>query len=204
MLRLRLRIESQPRAKNGQPPHSTTGVANASSVQATAACGNKIIGFEAGQSSASMGQSSGTVRSALNQKRRRMLASSWSSPAVAVGVSGSNAIPQIGHVPGLSARISVCIGHVHIARRASDAGAGSRGAWHECVVISCHLSTRAAALYKRPCFGRGYSPARGVLALASHAVSSLICALSSLCPKGGITPVRPREMDSRTAAVEPP
>ena len=33
MFRLRLTSDSQPRRKNGQPPHSTTGVASASWTQ---------------------------------------------------------------------------------------------------------------------------------------------------------------------------
>ena len=42
-----------------------------------------------------------------------MSASSGLGPVSAVTVTGSSAIPQIGHEPGPGRRISGCIGHVH-------------------------------------------------------------------------------------------
>ena len=42
MFRWRLTTDAQPRSKNGQPPHSTTGVASASSIQFSAR-GQKMV-----------------------------------------------------------------------------------------------------------------------------------------------------------------
>ena len=47
------------------------------------------------------------------QNRRVMSASSGLGPLSAVTVTGSSAIPQMGHEPGPGRRISGCIGHVH-------------------------------------------------------------------------------------------
>ena len=49
------------------------------------------------------------------QNRRVMSASSGLGPVSAVTVTGSSAIPQIGHEPGPGRRISGCIGQVHSA-----------------------------------------------------------------------------------------
>ena len=47
------------------------------------------------------------------QNRRVMSASSGLGPVSAVTVTGSSAIPQMGHEPGPGRRISGCMGHVH-------------------------------------------------------------------------------------------
>ena len=53
------------------------------------------------------------------QNRRVMSASSALGPVSAVTITGSSAIPQMGHDPGPGCRISGCIGQVHSATSAS-------------------------------------------------------------------------------------
>ena len=48
----------------------------------------------------------------IHQKRRVKSRSSGLSSSSRLGISGSNAMPQMGHVPGPSWRISGCIGQV--------------------------------------------------------------------------------------------
>jgi hypothetical protein len=63
----------------------------------------------------------GIDRATPTQNRRVMSASSGLGPLSAVTVTGSSAIPQIGHEPGPGRRTSGCIGQVHSV--ASPAGA---------------------------------------------------------------------------------
>ena len=105
MFGLRNLMDAQPRAKKGQPHHSTTGVASANSIQvASRGVSMCISGPMRNMASAT----SGTPSSTLVQKRRVI----WRSSA-AVAVIGSSAMPQIGHAPGPSRTISGCIGQVH-------------------------------------------------------------------------------------------
>ena len=71
MLRLRLRIERQPRSKKGAPAHRTTGEASASSIQLKARPGSasKSPGRRWRPMARTM---SGTDRTAPTQSRRRM------------------------------------------------------------------------------------------------------------------------------------
>ena len=67
------------------------------------------------------------------QNRRVMSRSSGDGPMSTVTVTGSSAMPQIGHVPGPICRISGCMGHVYSTSSAPGAapeldGAGSLGA----------------------------------------------------------------------------
>ena len=107
MLRLPLRKERTQRTRNGQPAQSTTGVARANSIQ-TRTCG-------ASQSAPCRNMASTktlAVSGRLRQKRRLKSRSSLSSSSPSPGISGSNAMPQIGQVPGPSWRISGSIGQM--------------------------------------------------------------------------------------------
>jgi len=110
MLGLRFTTEAQPRAKKGQPPQSTTGVASASSSQRPArpASGPRWSPAIGAMASAS----SGIVRARLTQKRRAMSTSSGLGPSSRLAVRGSRAMPQIGQIPGPLRRICGCIGQV--------------------------------------------------------------------------------------------
>ena len=111
MLRLRFRIDCQPRTKKGQPPQSTTGEASASEIHASDR-GVKIPRKGSPGINSLMARSSkGNVKTTLNQKRRCISISSVFSSAP-VATRGSSAIPQIGQEPGLSRTISGCIGQV--------------------------------------------------------------------------------------------
>ncbi len=126
MLRLLWTSDAQPRAKNGQPPQRTTGVASASSLQRSAA-GDRPGGRKPKAISPIAASSSGRVKAAEIQKRRVIRASSGlSSPSPAAIVRGSSAMPQIGQAPGPSRTISGCIGQVYSAVPGAAAGpAGS-------------------------------------------------------------------------------
>ena len=118
-----VRTEVQPRSKNGQPAHSTTGVARTSWIQADAFA--EIRSWIAGNRSPPMPRTSTGMESATpTQNRRVMSASSGLGPVSAVTVTGSSAIPQIGHAPGPGRRISGCIGHVHSVTSPGHSGIG--------------------------------------------------------------------------------
>ena len=125
MFRLRWTSEYQPRWKNGQPPHSTTGVASSSSIHEPKRL--SIGEAMAGMRCPIVKTSSGTVSATLTQKRRVMSASSgFSGSSAEVTVRGSSAMPQIGQLPGASRTISGCIGQVHsVPFGAACAGAGA-------------------------------------------------------------------------------
>src|ERR1051325_4306022 len=95
MFGLRFLIDSMQRMKNGSAAQSTTGLATASSIQAIASSesGNKR---EPPMARASVSPDSGSV----HQKRRAKSSSSGFFSSSSVGISGSSAMPQIGHVPG--------------------------------------------------------------------------------------------------------
>lgn len=125
MFNRRVTNDFQPRTRNGQPPHSTTGVASAACTHCDHDAG---IPNGRGQraSSASMPapmsngstiapiviSTSGTASTSPSWKRRVIDRSSGLPSSAASGVSGSSAIPQIGQAPGAFARICGCIGHV--------------------------------------------------------------------------------------------
>ena len=102
MLRLRWSSDSQARRKNGQPAHSTTGVARMS-------CGQFVLNPGFGIMSK---PTTGTDSAAPIHRRRVMSASSGLASGSALTVSGSSAMPQIGQLPGPIWRISGCIGQV--------------------------------------------------------------------------------------------
>jgi len=119
MLRLRVRSEVQNRAKNGQPPHSTTGVASASCTQTAVRIGSSS---QPSNSMPTTSSASGTVNTALPHKRRVMSMSSGLGPSSRDDSSGSSAMPQIGQLPGASRRICGCIGQVQIVPAAASGG----------------------------------------------------------------------------------
>ena len=133
MFSFRVRTEVQPRSKNGQPAHNTTGVARTSWIHAETPA--EMVSRIAGTRSAPMpSTSTGIASAAATQNRRVMSASSGLGPESAVTVTGSSAIPQIGHAPGAERRISGCIGHVHSATSpavALAAGATGCPAWSD-------------------------------------------------------------------------
>ena len=79
-------MDCQPRTKNGQPPHRTTGLVSRS----------RTIGGTGQRMDARIG----AVRTAEVQKRRDMSFSSWSGASSSVATTGSSAIPHLGQVPG--------------------------------------------------------------------------------------------------------
>src|SRR6266536_3145844 len=113
MFGLRLTMDCHPRSKNGQPPHNTTGVARISSSQITARADMTRPTGPLEIMSAMVRKRIGAARTALTQKRRDMSRSSRLSSPSRVTVRGSNAMPQIGHVPRPFRTISGCIGQVY-------------------------------------------------------------------------------------------
>ena len=99
MLRLRLTSDCQPRTKNGQPAHSTTGVLRANCIQREGSPSTQVGAF--GSRCAIATTNTGSVRAPPIQKRRVMSRSSaFSSSLPATAFFGSSVIPQIGQLPG--------------------------------------------------------------------------------------------------------
>ena len=107
MFGLRLRMESIQRTKNGQPAHSTTGVASTTSIHDIAEGANGMNRWPPIASTTPI-----AVSGSVHQKRRVKLSSSGFFSSSSDGISGSSAIPQIGQLPGAVRRICGCIGHV--------------------------------------------------------------------------------------------
>src|ERR1043166_1899449 len=108
MLRWRLSRERQPRTKNGQPAHRTTGVVRTNWIQRDTS--PDIQGGAFGTRCDIARTKTGNVNAAPIQSRRVMSVNTESSSAVAAEmVFGSSAIPQIGQSPGSSRSISGCI-----------------------------------------------------------------------------------------------
>ena len=110
MLRLRLTTDAQPRAKNGHPAQSTTGVARSSCSQLPICCPKSMCRLVRCPPISSA--RTGSVSTKPIQKRRVMSASSGFGPASAVTSNGSSAMPQIGQLPGPTWRTCGCIGQV--------------------------------------------------------------------------------------------
>jgi hypothetical protein len=106
MFGLRFPSDSQNLRKNGQPPHSTTGVASANSRYANLSCGAANIGAMAITRS-------GTLSAALTHSLRVKSRSSESSSAAPS--IGTSAMPHFGHDPGPTCTTSGCIGQVYFA-----------------------------------------------------------------------------------------
>ena len=127
MFGLRNLTEAQPRWKNGQPHHSTMGVARANSIQVPAR----------GESTCARGPmrsmayaTKGTPSTTLVQKRRVMSRSSGFSSCAGVTVIGSSAMPQIGHAPGPSRTISGCMGRSTASWSRAGGSSGSSAMPH--------------------------------------------------------------------------
>ena len=112
MLRLRRFTECQPRWKKGSPAHSTTGVANANCSHGPQLALTSDLSGLPGIISPIVRISSGAESASPTQKRRVMPSSSLVSCS-AVTVSGSSAMPQIGHPVLDVSRTCGCIGQVH-------------------------------------------------------------------------------------------
>ena len=106
-------MDCQPRTKNGHPPQSTTGVVSASSIHPRALECAIDSNMGPGIISLIASKTAGIESAALTQNRRVMSVSSGLSSSSAVTVTGSSAMPQIGHEPGPHCRTSGCIGHVY-------------------------------------------------------------------------------------------
>ncbi len=128
MLRLRARIEFQPRTKKGQPAHSTTGVARTSWTITLTLRGTRSA--RPGISSPMASANSGTVSTRPIQNRRVMSTSSGLGPVSAATVIGSSAMPHFGQLPGSSRTISGCIGQVYCTLVAATGCAGSSAMPH--------------------------------------------------------------------------
>jgi hypothetical protein len=126
MLSRRLTSEAQPRWKNGNPPHSTTGVASASCTQIAVRPDSSFWSGVPGISSEIMKATIGAVITRLTPNRRVMSTSSGFTSSPAVTTRGSRAIPQIGQLPGAVRTISGCIGHTYSVPAATG-GSGSAG-----------------------------------------------------------------------------
>ena len=114
MFGLRFAIDCAQRWKNGQPAQSTTGAESASSSHVRVAVDMNVMRWP-NIASASTMSDSGSV----HQKRFRKSISSGFSPSSRLGIVGSSAMPQIGHVPGRSRTISGCIGQVYLVPTAA-------------------------------------------------------------------------------------
>ena len=153
MLRLRFTSDCQARTKKGHPPHSTTGVASASSNHPRPPDDARRSRGRPGSRSPMAIAASGTVRTTPAQNRRVMSISSGFSASSAAS-RGSSAIPQIGHVPGESRTICGCMGHTHCVRAGGAWTAGSRSIPHcgQLPGVDCRTSG---------CIGHVYAPGEG-------------------------------------------
>ena len=102
--------DCQPRTKNGQPAHSTTGVARINCSQFEVCWLTRWL--RPVRCPPISRKKTGMVSASPIQNLRVMSASSGFGPVSADTSSGSSAMPQIGHEPGPTWRISGCIGQV--------------------------------------------------------------------------------------------
>ncbi len=111
MLRCQVRNETQARAKNGHPAHSTTGVPSAPCDQLNKAMPSQRCRLRPGTNSPIVTNSNGSVSAALTHRRRVMSSSSAVSASGSMS-RGSSAMPHFGQLPGPIWRISGCMGQV--------------------------------------------------------------------------------------------
>src|SRR6478672_8831923 len=112
MLSFRVRTDTQPRVKTGQPAQSTTGVASTSWAHDDA--DGETTSPRAGTRWPPISsRTTGTDRASATRNLRVMSVSSGLGPVSAVASTGSRAIPQIGQAPGPYRRTSGCIGQVY-------------------------------------------------------------------------------------------
>ena len=118
------------RAKKGHPPQRTTGVASASSIQASAPGGIQPVASWPASIVPMVRRNSGAVRTALPKRRRVMSLSSGLSGSSAVTVRGSKAIPQMGQEPGSERTTSGCMGQTYSVLTAGATSTGSSAIPH--------------------------------------------------------------------------
>ena len=75
---------------------------------------------------------SGAENAIETHSRRDMSSSSGFRSSSSVTVTGSSAMPQIGHEPGWLRTISGCIGQVYVCPGAAGAGGGGAGPRYVC------------------------------------------------------------------------
>src|SRR5580704_4818297 len=108
ILGLRWTTDAQKRWKNGQPPHTTTGVARTNWSQLRAPDDRGSLSASPNMAISKTGRES----AALTQNRRNIESYSGSASTSAKASIGSSAMPQIGQDPGPSWTICGCIGQV--------------------------------------------------------------------------------------------
>src|SRR6516162_9018881 len=113
MFGLRFTIEAQPRWKNGQPPHNTTGVESANWIHIRARTLKSLCTGSPGIIPDMESMRTGVASARLTQKRRVMSVSSGFASSSKLTVRGSKAIPQSGQEPGSDLTISGCMGHTY-------------------------------------------------------------------------------------------
>ena len=111
--------DTQNRSKNGQPDHSTTGLAIASCSHGRTFIGTR---FQPKISLPIASRNNGPDSTAPTQNRRVISTSSGFGASVRVGSAGSSAMPQIGQAPGASRRICGCIGQVQMVPATTATG----------------------------------------------------------------------------------
>src|SRR6516165_5204296 len=120
MFGLRFTIEAQPRWKNGQPPHSTTGDASANWIHTKARSLKSRCTGSPGTIPDMESRRTGVASARLTQKRRVMSTTSGFTSSSRLTIRGSKAIPQRGQEPGADLTISGCMGHTYSVLIAGD------------------------------------------------------------------------------------
>ena len=115
--------DATARSKNGQPAHSTTGVARPNCSQLKMFMPKTSCRCIPGSISAMVINKSGKLSTTLNLKRRVISLSSLVSSS-ALASLGSKAMPHLGQVPGPTCSTSGCIGQVKMLSLATTFGAG--------------------------------------------------------------------------------
>ena len=124
-------MDRHPWTKNGQAPHTTTGVARASSIRSSPREDANQLNETPGMSPPIAMATNGRDSPRHTQNRLRMFRSSGFSSSSASTVRGSSAIPHFGQLPEWSCTTSGCIGQVYSIRVAGSVGLiGSRAIPH--------------------------------------------------------------------------
>ena len=116
MLSLAVTIEVQPRAKNGHPHHSTTGVASIAWTHPNHTGPSHIRASSRGTISLIAIARTGRVKAPAMASRRLMSASSGLGASLGSTARGSSAIAHSEQLPGTSATTSGCIGQTYSVR----------------------------------------------------------------------------------------
>lgn len=122
MFSWRLTSDCQARTKNGQVPHSTTGVASANSTPAsTRAPSHACTGMPGSMSDMEIRNTS-AAGPTVQTKRRFIATPSVFGTSSAVATRRSNAMPLIGRTPGTSRTICACMGQTYCGAESVDMG----------------------------------------------------------------------------------